>query len=181
MPQTYYLGARSLFVTVTAWVTIVLAALAWGCGLVEQAALASLVPGFGGTLSSAGLPPLSSLLLSYLPWVNGAGLVLSTALLITGVGLLRRLEWARRTFIGLMGVVIVVNLCGLWLQHELAQSLVHSALSQSLIPAAALDLYSSVLTAARAGGVLATLSLSIFMGWVIRRLCTPIVLQEFAA
>ena len=45
MPQTFNVGSRSLFVTVTAWVFIVLAAMASVSALLQNAAMASFLPG----------------------------------------------------------------------------------------------------------------------------------------
>ena len=44
MPQTFNVGARSIFVTATAWVFIVLAGLTSLSALVQNAAMASLMP-----------------------------------------------------------------------------------------------------------------------------------------
>ncbi|MEN9420466.1 MAG: hypothetical protein RI988_4087, partial [Pseudomonadota bacterium] len=101
MPQTFNVGARSLFVTVTAWVFIVLAAMASVSALLQNAAVASFLPGLTVVGNVQPLPLLTGLLLGYLPWVVGAGLVMSLATLACAVGLLIRLEWARRIFIAL--------------------------------------------------------------------------------
>ena len=77
---------------------------------------------------------LATLLIAYLPWVVGAGLVLSLATLASAIGLLMRLDWARRAFIGLLALAIVANLLGLWFQHEVVQSLVSSTLSRAPLP-----------------------------------------------
>ena len=69
-------------------------------------------------------PLVTGLLLGYLPWVVGFGLVMSLATLASAIGLLLRLDWARRVFIGLLVVAIVANLLGLWLQQEVLQSVV---------------------------------------------------------
>ena len=79
MPQTFNVGARSLFVTATAWAFIALAALASACALLQNAAVASLVPNVQAWPRP--MPLLTGLLLSYLPWVVGAGLVISLATL----------------------------------------------------------------------------------------------------
>jgi uncharacterized protein GlcG (DUF336 family) len=84
---------------------------------------------FGVLLLSEPLtvPLLTGLLMGYLPWVVGAGLVGSLATLACAVGLLVRLEWARRIFIALLVLAIVANVAGLWLQQEMLQSLVTEA------------------------------------------------------
>src|SRR5438876_120366 len=111
MPQTYNVGARSVFVTATAWIFILLGALASVSALVQNAAVASLMPGLQiGANGNASLPLLTGLLVGYLPWVVGTGLVVSLATLASAIGLLLRLESARRVFIGLLVFAIVANL-----------------------------------------------------------------------
>lgn len=178
MPQTFNVGNRSLFVTLTAWVFIVLAALSSASALVQNAMVASLLPGW--QLSGHELPPLTGLLIAYLPWFVGAGLVLSLATLASAVGLLLRLEWARRVFIALLVLAIVANLLGLWFQHEVVQSVVESTLRRSPLPAPALGVFGGFVTAARAMAVVMTLGACGLLVWIIRRLMSTAVRQEFA-
>lgn len=180
MPQTYSVGARSLFVTATAWVFIVLAALASVSALVQNAAVASLMPGWQLASHHAPLPLLTGLLIGYLPWVVGTGLVMSLATLASAIGLLLRLDWARRTFIGLLIVAIAANLMGLWLQQEVVQSVVSNTLSSVAIPQQAMGVFGGFVTAARVMAVLMTLAGCGLLGWIIRRLMSAGVRQEFA-
>ena len=178
MPQTYNVGARSLFVTATAWVFIVLAMLTSLSALVQNAAVASLMPGM--QVATGHLPLLTGLLIGYLPWVVGTGLVMSLATLASAIGLLMRLDWARRSFIVLLVVAIFANLFGLWLQQEVVQSVVSSTLSTAAIPQQALGVFGGFVTAARVMAVLMTLVGCAFLGWIIRRLMSATVRQEFA-
>ncbi len=178
MPQTYNVGARSLFVTATAWVFIVLAVLSSLSALVQNAAVASLMPGLRGATEH--LPLLTGLLIGYLPWVVGTGLVISLATLASAIGLLMRLDWARRSFIAMLVVAIFANLLGLWLQQEVVQSVVSSTLSGVAIPQQALGVFGGFVTAARVMAVLMTLVGCGLLGWIIRRLMSATVRQEFA-
>jgi hypothetical protein len=180
MPQTYTVGARSMFVTATAWVFIILAALASASALVQNAAVASLMPGLQPATGPDAMPLLTGQLIGYLPWVVATGLVVSLATLASAVGLLIRLDWARRTFIGLLVFAIVANLMGLWLQQEVVQSLVSNTLRSASIPAQALGVFGGFVTAARVMAVLMTLVGCALLGWVIRRLMSAGVRQEFA-
>jgi hypothetical protein len=180
MPQTFSVGARSLFVTTTAWVFIVLAALASAVAVVQNAAVASLMPGLALAGSGRPLPGLTGLLIGYLPWVVGTGLVMSLATLASAIGLLMRLDWARRTFIGLLAVAIVMNLLGLWLQQEVVQSVVHNTLDRVTLSAQVLDVFGGFVTAARVMAVLMTLVACAVLAWIIRRLMSEAVRQEFA-
>jgi hypothetical protein len=91
-----------------------------------------------------------------------------------------RREWARRAAIGLLGIVIAAGVAGLWLQHELVQALVRTTLSRSLLPAPAADLFGGFATATQVLALLITLLACGWLGWVIRRLMSETVRQEFA-
>lgn len=180
MTQTYNVGARSLFVTLTAWAFIVLAALATVSAGLQQASAASM----GANSQLAGLvqplPLVTGLMMGYLPWVVGAGLVISMATLAAAIGLLMRLDWARRVFIGLLALAIVANLAGLWIQHEVVHSLVSNTLQNTRLPAPAADVFGGFVVAARVMGSVVTLVACGLLGWIIRRLMSPAVRQEFA-
>ena len=181
MPQTFNVGARSLFVTITAWVFIFLGGMATASALIQNAAVASLLPGTTAVAMPAQpLPLLTGLLLGYLPWVVGFGLAMSIATLACAIGLLLRLDWARRAFIVLLAVAIVFNLLGLWLQHEVVQSVVQATLTRAPLPPQVADVFGGFVTAARAMAVVMTLSACALLGWIIRRLMSPLVRQEFA-
>ena len=166
MPQTFNVGARSLFVTTVAWVFIALSLLAVASAVVQNASVASLLPGWQASGTQHPLPLLTGLLIAYLPWVVGAGLVLSLATLASAIGLLV--------------LAIVANLLGLWFQHEVVQSVVESTLSRAPLPEQALGVFGGFVTAARAMGVAMTLLSCVLLGWIIRRLMSASVKQEFA-
>jgi hypothetical protein len=153
MTQTFTVGARSIFVTSLAWVTIVagllLAASAGGAGLAE----------ITGRAPSAG------------PWALSAVFALSLAAVMTAVGLLMRLDWARRAFIGLLALAIFAPLPGLWLQYPMLHRVVSDAL-QDVAPAAA------AIAPIGVAGVLVVLAGGL-LGLAIRRLMSPMVRQEF--
>lgn len=177
MPQTFNVGARSLFVTATAWVFIVLAALSSLCALVQNASVSSLMPEL--RQATQHMPLFTGLLIGYLPWVVGAGLLLALATLASAIGLLMRLEWARRSFIVLVAIAIVANLVGMWLQQELLQSVVSNTLSTVPIPRQALGVFGGFVTAARVMAVLVTLAACGVLAWIIRGLMSATVRQEF--
>jgi len=177
MPQTYSVGARSRFVTFTAWMFILLTVCFCASGLIQNATQAAWTPALPG--DAAPLPWLTGLMRRYLPAVISSGLALSIATLVCAIGLLRRVEWARRVFIGLLGVAIAVNLAGLWLQQEYMQMLVSSALRQAALPQQAADVFGGFVTAARVMAVLVTLGTCGVFGWVIQRLMSASVRQEF--
>ena len=124
-PQTLRVGAPSVLVTSTAWVFILVALVLGPVAVVRSAQLASV------------------------GWLV-LGLMLSVALLVSAVGTLRRLDWARRSLIGLLLAAVIFNLVALLLQHQQ----VFALLTHSLV-----------------GGLLA---------WVVHGLMSLPVRQEFA-
>ena len=180
MPQTFNVGSRSLFVTLTAWVFLALGAAASLSTLLQNAMLASWLAGLQGVGAAQPLPLLTSLLVSYLPWVLGAGLAVSLATMACAAGLLMRLDWARRCFIVLLGVAIGTNLLGLWLQYEVVQSLVQATLARSPLPPAAAHVFGNLVTAAQAMAIIMTAVACTLLAWIMRRLMSPTVRQEFA-
>ncbi len=179
MPYTINVGARSFFVTAVAWVFIALGALASASALLQHANVASLLPALQANAVKGELPGLAGLLMAYLPWTIAAVLVLSLATLASAVGLLFRLEGARRVFIGLLVVAIAANIAGLWLQHELVQSVVSATLSGVPMPEQALGVFGGFVTAARVMAALMTLAACGLLAWIIRALMSPAVRQEF--
>ena len=99
---------------------------------------------------------------------------------VCSVGLLKRVEWARRMFIGLLVLAMVVDLGSLWLQQEFAQLFVESALRQATLPQKAAALFDGMITTARVLAGFLTLAAGLALADIIRRLMSPSVRQEFA-
>lgn len=173
MPHTLNVGSRSVFVTTVAWVFIVLSLAAVVSAVVRNAAAGSMLV----DLPASGLTQWFAV---YLPWVMGAGLALSLATLAAAIGLLLRLDWARRVFIALLIVAIIANLAGLWLQHEVVQSVVQRTLSRASLSSPVLDVFGGFVTASRVMGAAMTLTTCGLLGWIIHRLMSSSVRQEFA-
>lgn len=180
MPQTFNVGSRSLFVTLTAWVFFALGTMTSISALLQNATLASWLPGLQGLGAAQPLPLLTGLLIGYLPWVMGAGLVVSLATMASALGLVMRLEWARRCFIALLGLAIAANLLGLWLQHEVVQSVVEATLARSPLPAAAADVFGGFVAASQLMAALVSLAACALLAWIMRCLMSASVRQEFA-
>ena len=119
-------------------------------------------------------------MMRHAPWVFSSAIALSLAMIVCAFGLLRRIEWARRVFIGLLAVAIGVDLAGLWLQQEFLQVLVDPALRHAPLTQPAAELFGGVLTVARVLAGFVTLVASVALVGIIRRLMSPSVRQEFA-
>jgi hypothetical protein len=175
MTQTFTVGARSLFVSITAWVFILLGLLAAVLALVQTAVVSALPFGL-----SAALLPHHWLTSDLLASLMGVGLLASLVTLAAGIGLLLRQEWARRSFIALLWLAIAVNLGGLWLQQLLMLSLVDVTLLQAPMPPLVAQVFSGFVAAARLMAVLVTLAGCAMLGWIAWRLTLQPIRQEFA-
>ena len=168
VPQTFTVGSRSLFVTGIAWLFIVLGALVTGWAVLQRAAVEGLLVSWQASGVAARAWPLALDLV----------LALSLVLLASAVGLLLRLEGARRTFIVLLGLVLAAHLVGLWLQQEVLQSLAQQALGG--LPQPVVERVGGFVTATRALSVALGLVAALALAGTVRRLCSPQVRQEFA-
>jgi hypothetical protein len=177
MTQTYSVGARSRLVTVVAWMFILLGTLATAWAALQQASALSSAP----SLAMAGAPWLAGdARAAYLPWVATAALALAVATLTSAVGLLLRLDWARRAFIGVLALAIAANLLGLWIQHEIVQSVVVGTLGAADLPPQAVGVFGGFVTAARVLGGFVTLAACALLASLIGHLMSARVRQEFA-
>lgn len=142
MPQILNVGAPSRLVTATAWAFILLAV---------GAALGLLLP-----RGVALWPSATAQLAGHLPWLLAAAAALLVVMLASAIGLLVRLDWARRSFIALLAVAIVAALAvastALWMPGQ-------------PLPVK---------------GLWAALLLCIAFGGIMRGLMSPRVRQEFA-
>ena len=97
MPQTFNVGSRSLFVSVTAWVFIVLGLGASALSVIQGASIASLLPAFHLSLDGKPLQGLMKVLTGHLPWVAAAALTLSFVTFAASIVLLLLLLFVLRS------------------------------------------------------------------------------------
>jgi hypothetical protein len=77
-------------------------------------------------------------------------------------------------------LAIVANLAGLWLQQELLQGLIDHTLSRAALPREAAGVFGGFATAARVAAVTLSVFTCVVLAWIIGRLNTQSVRQEFA-
>jgi len=174
MPQTYNVGSQSRFVNFVAWLFIALAGFTCAWAVIQNATQAAWAAPLVAHQGLAGW------LAKYLTWVFSGAAALSLATVVCAVGLLRRVEWARRIFIGLLAVAIAVDLAGLWLQQEAVHLLVDPALRGGALPQAVAELFGGMVATTRWLGAAVTLGACAALAGIIRRLMSPSVRQEFA-
>lgn len=172
----------SSFVSVLAWVFIVLSSLTTLVALLQNlmlwlvlhdAAHASL-----RDMVAESMPSFAAFMLRHVAVFFVAFLLVSATTLVTSIGLLRRREWARRLFIGLMLLAAVWQLGGLALQFVLMPQLA------DLAPQAPADFAANFRTMQIAmvalGSVIGLAFCALFV-WIAWRLASAAVRAEFAA
>lgn len=186
IPSTYEEPAspRSLFVTIVAGVFIALSGLALAAA-VAQYRIFTMEP-YRGTMDRAlqdstfasVAPPAWRFLVANYRTLALAGLAASTATLLASVGLLRRRNWARILFVGLLTLGIAAMVASLFLRDAMIPDLTAVMARDSTLHQARGDL-AAAFRAMRT--VFAGLALGIAgaFGWLIARFVSPGVRAEF--
>lgn len=172
---------KSTFVSILAWVFIVLSAGATAVSVLQSLLLYLLFPraemkaALANGLQSQAIPWGARVMVSHFEVFIWAFLVISVVMLVTAIGLLRRWNWARRIFILLMAMGIVWNLAGVLLQYWLFAD-VPVPLDN---PGEFSGAMQAMMLAMRIFTALVAVVMSGVMGWVMWRLTRPAIAAEF--
>lgn len=119
-------AAPSTFVTVVAWLFIIASGLATFVSLMQAAMMFILFSGSGLPAAPAPTGAISDMPAVFRWYFEHPMLffasfwLLSVCMLVAAIGLLRRRNWARLLFIGLMVFGVAYNLAGIWLAFSFA-------------------------------------------------------------
>jgi hypothetical protein len=172
---------RSSFVTVVAWVFIVCAGFATLIAVMQNIMLALFMPFDVGRMVEQAertrpMPGAMRFLIeNFRLWV-AAFLAISLLTLVSAIGLLRRRNWARLTFIGIMVFGVLWNLAGLVLM------LVMPSLMPPLPDTAPRDFgreFDLMMKIIIAVNVAIALGVAVLFGWIIKRLGSADIRREF--
>ena len=169
---------KSTFVTTLAWVFIVLSGLATLMSIAQNIMIQTMFndSDFSGAVAtqSPDVPAAASFMASHFKLFFASFLLLSTATLISSIGLLKRRNWARWVFIALMGLGIAWNVGGLVLQAVMFSSLpIPPVTPQDPVPFQSMFIGIMVFSAVFAIGF------SVLFGWIIKRLVSQPIAAEF--
>jgi len=174
---------RSTFVSVLAWVFIGLAGFTTLIATLQNLLLQWL---FLPLMSQAqppmpaGMPLPLRFMAGHFAWFFRAFLLLSVLTLTAAIGLLRRQEWARRLFIGLLGFGIAYQVLGVAFQWWFMGSMT-GFMHDPHAPAQFDSVMRDVLLMVRVFSALFAAGIVVLFGWIIRRLCSAAVREEFGA
>lgn len=173
---------RSYFVTVLAWLSMGMAGFAMLISLLQNLLLQWLFPPAMQAHAMLPLPPAMPAplqwMFGHMAWLFRAFLLASTVTLIAAVGLLRRHEWARRLFIGLLGLAIAYHLLGLAWQWWFMGSM-DAFMRAPAMPAGADAIMHGFIRVIQVFSTLMALVFCVLFGWIIHRLRKAQVRDEF--
>jgi hypothetical protein len=172
--------ARSSFVTVVAWIFIVLAGFTTLISVLQNIMVHTVFPADqmqeamnAAKAQQPPMPPVFAFLFGNFKLFFAAFLILSVAMLTSSIGLLRRKNWGRIMFIALMAFGIAWSVVGLVLQYFMIGAMTE------IQPAGAPEFRSFANVMLIFSSVIA-IGIAVLFGWIIKRLVSPAIKQEFA-
>jgi hypothetical protein len=162
-----------VFVDTLAWLIIALAGIATLSSILQNIMINVLFPISGNELvphdmlTRNEIPALFLYILSHIVAFAFCILVISAGVLASGIGLLRRKNWARLAVITVMIVLIIASISGVIVQWTLMPALSRHMHSESFA------YFSTAFSSVTAVGMVA-----LFV-WIIRRLMSPLIKAEF--
>jgi len=182
--------ARSSFVTVVAWIFIVLSGFSTLIGALQNLMIRSMpFDQLNAALQDSTAVPFlapARAIFSHFQLFVLAAFLLSLLMLISSIGLLHRRNWARLVFIGLLVLGIIYMLGGLFLQQSFMSSFNKSfsksfsaAVPQDSLFRANAQQFESLFTAMRVFMIAFFFVIAGVFGWIVARLVSARVRAEF--
>ncbi len=175
---------RSMFVTVVAWIFIAISAFCSLTSTLQNIMLHTMLSEQGvdaavlAANQSEGAPFFATFMVTHMAWFAGIVLVVSLTLLSSSVGLLKRKNWARWVFVGVMALGIAWNIVGFVMQIVLFSSFPGVP---SNAPAEFQEQFRTMSIVMGVFGQVMALGLTVLFGWIIKRLLSKPVALEFGA
>jgi hypothetical protein len=173
---------RSEFVTVLAWIFIGLSGFMTLTSVFQYFAFGMMMS-FGpmqeGMNEMLARMPAAAFVFRHFRLLIGTVVLLSLITLVASIGLLKRWNWARQVFIGLMAVGIIWNIAGTIVQFMILRAMPMLPLPPDA-PAEFRDLFEAMMSSMRIFSVIFALGFCLLYGWIIVRLMSAKVRSEFA-
>jgi hypothetical protein len=165
---------QSTFVTVLAWLFIILSGFGVFGSLVQNVMINVMMPTIVKTQASHG-QPVPAFPIGIFRVFGVLSFAFACFVLYTAIALLKRRNWARRTFVVLLGCGIIFNV--VWaLVFGVGARFTHAPPSQ--VNSAPPEFQSMFVGMVVVFGVFA-LAMSVLYAWLIRRLCSAPIKAEF--
>ncbi len=170
------------FVTVLAWIFIALTGFATFISLLQNIMISFFLPldkipqAMQSPEAQQQIPSVFRFLFMNIQLFLLGFLVVSATTLAASIGLLRRKNWARFVFIGLMALGVLWNLAGLVMQQLMFNHF--PQVSPAADPAFAQN-FSRMMTIMKYATAVLAFGLSALFVWIIRKLVSPSIRAEF--
>lgn len=172
---------RSTFVTVLAWIFIALSGFSFIISILQNIMIFTVFrsPEVSQAMQAPpppGMPPAAAFMTSHFYLFFLAFLLLSAFTLASSIGLLKRWNWARLCFIGIMVLGILWNLGGLVFQFSMFSSMQEQFSAAATRGAPDMQPF---FIAVAVVSVIFAVGFSVLFGWIAKRLLSPAVTAEF--
>lgn len=171
---------KSTFVTVVAWIFIVLGGFSTFMTLLQNIMLFFLFPRdemrqqMNSPEFTEQTPAFFQFMFSYFDMFFLLAFVVSLTAFVSAIGLLKRYNWARIVFIALMALGIIWNLGGVVLQFTVFPSMQEMG---GQAPPPEFQMMQNVIMAV---SLVMALAFSLLFGWIIKKLMSVPITEEFA-
>lgn len=173
---------RSTFVTVLAWIYIVLSGFCAVIGLLQNVMIATLFRGpefqQGMPKIPPGMPGGMAFMVEHIQLFFLLAFLACVIMLVLSIGLLRRWNWARLGFIAMMVLAMVWNVAGIVLQIYMFREMRADFAAKAAQGMPDMD---GFFVAMGIFSGLFALAFVLLHGWIAWRLRSPAIAAEFAA
>lgn len=173
---------QSAFVTVLAWIFIVLGGFATFISLLQNIMINVFFPkaemraGMSSARSSGEVPPFFEFIFNNFEWFFAGVFVVSLITLVSAIALLRRRNWARVVFIWLLGFGVVWNLGSIVIGEMMFGTF---PADMAGAPASAREEFEAVASFMRIATSIFAIAISGLFVWIIWRLRSKAIVAEF--
>ncbi len=173
---------RSSFVTSLAWIFIVLAGFATAISLLQNIMISVMFPieemrdSMREAQKSQGVPAFAGFMFDHFRFLLGSFLAMCVLTLVSAIGLLKRKNWARLVFIGMMVLGVVWNVAGAFISYFMFSSF------PPIPDTAPRDLHDNLrlMTNIMIGfTTVIAIVFAVLFGWIAKRLMSAEIKREF--
>ena len=170
---------RSSFVTGVAWTFIGLAAFGTLIALMQNVMLSFMLPPDSPMRGAENLPAFAQFMFSHPRMIFAAFLAVSATTLVSAIGLLKRKNWARLIFIGIMVLGVVWNIGSLILPFYMFSALMPPMPEST--PQDFRESFEMTWKIMTAFTIVIALAFAVLFAWITKRLASQDVKREFLA
>jgi magnesium-transporting ATPase (P-type) len=176
-PTIEQVPQRSTFVTVLAWIFIVMAGIGTFISILQNIMLYKMFPReeMNKAMQQPDLvdqmPTFAQFMFSHIELFFLAFLIVVTVTFISAIALLKRKNWARIVFIVIMSLGIMWNIFGVIMQY-----IMFSSLPTEIIPPPEFE---SMMTIMKIASLIMATAFCVLFGWIIKKLSSAKIKAEF--